>query len=150
VLGLDRVWIRSTLPVLVAAPALALLGLAVAIWARRTIGANWSGVVTLKQGHELVQTGPYRLVRNPIYTGLLMMFAGTVLLVGEARGALALPIALAALWVKIRQEERFMLRQFPEAYPAYRRRVPTLVPFLRWPLPRRQAPSRRGSSNVGR
>jgi protein-S-isoprenylcysteine O-methyltransferase Ste14 len=129
-LGLDRPLFDSSTATVTFAAGLTLLGLSIAIWARRTIGANWSAAVTLKEGHELVQTGPYRFVRNPIYTGILLMFAGTALLIDEVRGAVALAIAIGAFCVKIRQEERFMLRQFPETYPAYRRRVRALVPFL--------------------
>lgn len=106
------------------------LGLALAVWARRTLGSNWSSSPTLKQGHELVQRGPYAFVRNPIYTALLLMLLGTCLFVGRARAAIALPLAIAGLWIKLKQEEALMLRQFPESYPAYRRRVKALVPFI--------------------
>ena len=64
-------------------------GLAFCVWARVTIAANWSSDVQLKRGHELIVAGPYALVRHPIYTGLIMMFAGTALAVGEWRAALA-------------------------------------------------------------
>jgi protein-S-isoprenylcysteine O-methyltransferase Ste14 len=94
------------------------------------IGTNWSGTVTIKQGHELVTTGPYALVRHPIYTGLLLALAGSALARGEWRGALAVLIALLALWRKLRLEEHWMREQFGEAYRAYSRRVAALVPFI--------------------
>ena len=110
--------------------AITLAGLAIALWARRTLGGNWSATVTLKQGHTLTTGGPYRWVRNPIYTGILLMIVGTALVVGRGRGWLALLLALAALLVKIQQEERFMQRQFPQDFPAYRRRTAALLPGL--------------------
>ena len=68
-------------------------GVAIALWARWHLGANWSGVVTLKEGHELIRTGPYRTIRHPIYTGILLALFGTVAATGEVRGLLAVTIA---------------------------------------------------------
>ncbi|HVB39812.1 MAG TPA: isoprenylcysteine carboxylmethyltransferase family protein [Terriglobales bacterium] len=110
--------------------AITMAGLALAIGARRTLGGNWSATVTLKQGHTLTTNGPYRWVRNPIYTGILSMIVGTALVEGRGRGWLALMLAIAAFLVKIQQEERFMQRQFPQDFPAYRRRTAALVPLL--------------------
>jgi protein-S-isoprenylcysteine O-methyltransferase Ste14 len=105
-------------------------GLLFAVWARRHLGRNWSATVTLKQGHELVTSGPYALVRHPIYTGLLFAFAGSALAQGEWRGVVATALAFAALWRKLRLEERWMCECFGEAYAAYRRRVRALVPLV--------------------
>jgi protein-S-isoprenylcysteine O-methyltransferase Ste14 len=104
-------------------------GLAFSVWARLHIGRNWSGTVTLKQDHELIVTGPYAIVRHPIYTGLLTGIAGSALARGDWRAALALAIAWLALWRKFRLEERWLLELFGERYAAYRRRVPALVPY---------------------
>jgi protein-S-isoprenylcysteine O-methyltransferase Ste14 len=112
------------------AAALTAGGLLFAVWARVHLGGNWSGSVTIKQDHQLIRTGPYRLVRHPIYTGLLLAFAGTALIVAEWRGVLALAIVFAALWRKLRLEERWMREQFGEAYVDYARHVAALVPFL--------------------
>jgi protein-S-isoprenylcysteine O-methyltransferase Ste14 len=112
------------------AAAMTAAGLAFAIWARRHLGRNWSGSVTIKADHELITTGPYRITRHPIYTGLLLAFAGTGLIVAEVRGIVAFAIAFAALWRKLRLEERFMREQFGPAYADYARRVAALVPFL--------------------
>ena len=68
--------------------ALTAAGVAIAIWARWHLGTNWSGVVTLKEGHELIRTGPYRTIRHPIYTGILLAFLGTAVALGEVRGLL--------------------------------------------------------------
>lgn len=120
---------RSATSSLIAAGMTA-AGLVFTIWARRHLGRNWSGSVAIKADHELVTTGPYRLARHPIYTGLLLAFAGTALVVAEIRGLVAFAIAFAALWRKLKLEERFMREQFGQAYTDYSRRVAALVPFL--------------------
>ena len=106
-------------------------GLGFTVWARVHIGRNWSGTVTLKQGHELVVSGPYAVVRHPIYTGLLLALVGSALARGEWRGVLAVAIAWASLWRKLRLEEAWMVEAFGERYETYRRRVPALIPFTR-------------------
>ena len=105
-------------------------GLAFALWARVTLGRNWSGIVTLKEGHELVERGPYRFVRHPIYTGLLSMFFATALALGHLAGFAATLLMFASFWIKLRDEEQLMLRQFPERYGAYRRRAKRIIPFV--------------------
>ncbi len=110
--------------------ALTAAGLLFSMWARHELGRNWSGTVTIKQGHELVTSGPYGIVRHPIYTGLLLAFVGSALARGEWRGVLAVALAFGALWRKLRVEERWMLEQFSDAYRAYSRHVAALVPFV--------------------
>ena len=110
--------------------AMCAVGVAFAIWARRTLGKNWSGNPTIKEGHELVTTGPYRLVRHPIYTGLILVIVGTLIGTGKVSDLLILAFLCIAGLVKIRIEESLMTRQFPEAYPAYRRRTKALIPFI--------------------
>jgi len=107
-------------------------GLLFTVWARVHLGRNWSGTVTIKQDHELVASGPYALVRHPIYTGLLLALVGSAMARGELRGAMAVLIAWAALWRKLRLEECWMAEKFGQQYEAYCRRVPTLVPFSKW------------------
>lgn len=110
------------------ADALALAGLAVALWARRTLGGNWSAEVVIREGHELIERGPYARVRHPIYSGMILMVLGAAMLSGALAGfVLALALALG-FWLKARQEERLLTRQFPEAYPAYMRRTKALIP----------------------
>jgi protein-S-isoprenylcysteine O-methyltransferase Ste14 len=77
-----------------------------------------------------VTSGPYRFVRHPIYTGLLLAFIGSALARGDWRGVLAVAIAFAALWRKLRIEERWMREEFGAAYEEYARRVAALVPFV--------------------
>lgn len=109
---------------------LCVAGLAFCIWARFTLGRNWSGVVTLKGGHELITSGPYALVRHPIYTGLLTMFVATVIVLGHVAGIIAMPFVFVSLWIKLRYEEKLMLEQFPEQYAAYQQRAKRLIPFV--------------------
>lgn len=109
---------------------LCIAGLAFCIWARLTLGRNWSGVVTLKGGHELITNGPYALVRHPIYTGLLTMFVATVIVLGHVAGIIAMPFVFVSLWIKLRHEEELMLQQFPNEYAAYQRRVKRIIPFI--------------------
>ena len=105
-------------------------GLLVTLWARRTLAGNWSSDVTFKRGHELIRRGPYRFARHPIYTGLLTMCLGTAIEIGQLRGWLALPLMTAAFWIKLKQEERLLLRHFPDEYPAYQKQVKAIVPFV--------------------
>jgi protein-S-isoprenylcysteine O-methyltransferase Ste14 len=109
---------------------LCVAGLAFCIWARFTLGSNWSGVVTLKGGHELITRGPYALVRHPIYTGLLTMFVATVIVLGHVAGIIAIPLVFVSTWIKLGHEEKLMLQKFPDQYAAYRRRVKRLIPFI--------------------
>jgi len=110
--------------------ALTLAGLLFSVWARVRLGRNWSAYVTVKEGHELVTDGPYRFVRHPIYTGLLLGFIGSALALGEWRGIVAVALAVFALWRKSRVEEQWMRERFGPAYEDYERRVAALVPFL--------------------
>ena len=74
--------------------------------------------------------GPYAYVRHPIYTGLLLALIGTAIVRGEWRGVLAVLIALAALWRKLRLEERWMIETFGDEYRRYRERTAALIPFI--------------------
>ena len=110
--------------------ALVALGLAFSVWARILLGRNWSGTVTVKQEHELIRSGPYAHVRHPIYTGLLFALIGSAIVRGEWRGVLAVLIAFAALWRKLRLEERWMIETFGDEYRRYREHTAALIPFL--------------------
>jgi len=105
-------------------------GLLFSTAARMQLGGNWSGTVTLKQDHTLTRSGPYRVVRHPIYTGMLVAVLGTAVAEGEWRGLVAVAAVLAAFLRKVRIEERFMLEAFGEEYARYRREVPALVPWV--------------------
>jgi protein-S-isoprenylcysteine O-methyltransferase Ste14 len=104
------------------------LGAVFAVWARTTLGRNWSGMVTIREGHTLVRSGPYRWLRHPIYTGLLAMVFATAIFYGTV---LALSLAVYALLIvamKIRLEEVWMIEEFGDEYREYQRKVKALIP----------------------
>ena len=107
---------------------LLVLGLGFAVWARRHLGQYWSGHVTLKPGHRLIRTGPYALVRHPIYTGILLALLGTAIAVDEVRGVVAILIATESFVRKLRIEERWLTEEFGTEYEGYRREVKALIP----------------------
>ena len=109
--------------------AVCALGIAIAIWARVYLGRNWGMPMTLREGHELVTSGPYAFVRHPIYTGILLALVGTTL-VQWFPGIVLLPASLAYFIYAAKTEELSMMRQFPNTYPAYMHRTKMLIPFL--------------------
>ena len=84
----------------------------------------------LKENHELIVQGSYKIVRHPIYTGILIAILGTAIMVGQVRAFVGLAITFFALWHKSGFEEQLMNRQFPEQYKAYAQRVKKLVPWI--------------------
>ena len=122
--------IPSTDWILLAAVILCIAGLAFCLWARFTLGRNWSGTITLKEEHELIVRGPYRIVRHPIYTGLLAMFTATVVVQGRLAGIIGAVLVFVSFWIKLSDEEKVMLKQFPDQYAAYRQRVKRIIPFV--------------------
>lgn len=110
--------------------ALTAAGVAIAIWARWHLGTNWSGVVTLKEGHELIRSGPYRNIRHPIYTGILLAFLGTAVALGEVRGLLAVAIAWLSFYTKARREESFLTQEFGDRFAEHVRRTGMFLPRL--------------------
>lgn len=109
---------------------LTFLGAAFAIWARLQLGGNWSGTVTVKQDHTLIRSGPYALVRHPIYTGFLLAVLGVAVIVGEYRCLLGLAVLFLCFLLKSSMEERFMLEQFGGDYRTYQDQIKALIPFV--------------------
>jgi protein-S-isoprenylcysteine O-methyltransferase Ste14 len=105
-------------------------GLLFAVWARRHLGRNWSRSVTIKEDHELITSGPYALVRHPIYTGILTGFLGTGIALSQVRGVIGFVLIFLVLWAKLRTEEEWMRSQFGETYATYAHRTAALVPYL--------------------
>ncbi len=113
-----------------AGAAVTAAGLIFSVWGRLYLGTNWSQAVTLKEGHELITSGPYALVRHPIYAGLLLGFVGCAIALGQWRGVLAVALVFIALWRKLQLEENWMRQHFGELYESYARRVSALVPYV--------------------
>jgi len=112
--------------------AITAAGLAFAIWARAYLGTNWSGAVTVKVGHELVRTGPYRWVRHPIYSGMVLAMLGTALVRHQVRGVIAVVLSYIGFKIKSRIEEATMSATFGAAYADYSSTTGAILPRLRW------------------
>jgi protein-S-isoprenylcysteine O-methyltransferase Ste14 len=105
-------------------------GLLFAVWARVHLGRYWSGTVTLKEGHRLIRTGPYALVRHPIYTGMLTGALGSAVAAGTVDALVGVAIILAAFLVKLRREETLLSGEFGDEYARFKADVPALVPAV--------------------
>lgn len=110
--------------------AVLIAGLLFTVWARLHLGRNWSDRVTVKQGHELIRSGPYAWVRHPIYTGLLFAFLGSAVALTHLRGFFGVGLFVIAVVRKLRVEERFMSEQFGEEYARYAATTPALLPLI--------------------
>lgn len=128
VYGLRQRWLPFSAAVTAAGLTLNALGLVLAIWARRCLGRFWSGNITIKVEHQLVRNGPYRILRHPIYTALLLLYLGTAIVCGELHALLGLAVAIAAFLRKIRLEEANLLRAFSAGYREYRGETWALIP----------------------
>lgn len=119
-----------TFPIALAGGGLAICGIGLSIWARLILGENWSSSPTIKQNHALIVTGPYHVVRHPIYTGFLIAFLGSALQRGLIRSFLAVLTCAIGICLKVSVEEEFMVHRFGDAYLRYRRNVSALVPYI--------------------
>jgi protein-S-isoprenylcysteine O-methyltransferase Ste14 len=125
---IDQRWLPEGGALIAAGLGVQLAAGLLAAWARRHLGRNWSGRVETKVGHRLVRTGPYRILRHPIYTGMLGMIAGTALVSGEWHGLLAVTLMAITYARKIRIEERRMRETFGAEWEAWRSVTWALVP----------------------
>lgn len=124
------VLIRHTAVSSLLAIAICVLGLLLSVWSRKALGNEWSRDVELKQEHKLVESGPYSFVRHPIYTGHLLLGLGTAIGSGRLIAFAALALFFVGFWIKLKQEERLLVRNFPQDYPAYQARVRALIPYI--------------------
>jgi protein-S-isoprenylcysteine O-methyltransferase Ste14 len=124
-----QVWPQGYWPFWLGA-SVTVAGLLFAVWARVHLGRNWSSSVTIKQGHELIITGPYGVVRHPIYTGILTGFLGMAIAISQVRGFIVVVLVFFSFWLKLSMEEKWMRSQFGETYAAYARQTAALVPYL--------------------
>jgi protein-S-isoprenylcysteine O-methyltransferase Ste14 len=130
----DQFWFRPFLPwspiFYWAGVALILAGFAITVWARLILGANWSATVTVKENHELITAGPYRLVRHPIYSGLLLAALGSALPREDPRAVAAVLLILLAILRKAGIEEGRMIATFGDQYRTYRSRTKAVIPYI--------------------
>ncbi|MGC2110077.1 MAG: isoprenylcysteine carboxylmethyltransferase family protein [Candidatus Korobacteraceae bacterium] len=128
-----RDWLRrpifpATLWIEVLGIAIAAAGIAFAFWARAYLAGNWSSAVTVKVGHQLVRSGPYRWVRHPIYSGMIFAMFGTALNRGQLRGLIAVLLLYLGFKIKSRIEEQAMLTTFGAEYDEYSRTTGAIIP----------------------
>jgi protein-S-isoprenylcysteine O-methyltransferase Ste14 len=124
-----ELWHR-TLPLAILSVSIVLLGLYVLIWALRTLGSNWNPTAHGTEDQELVQVGPYRHIRHPMYTGLLAMVLGSAIAYGHLLGVLILAVFIAGLCVKAKQEELILKRTIGRPYEEYWNKTKAFIPFI--------------------
>lgn len=105
-------------------------GAIIACLARHSLGNNWSLSVQQKKNHELIQNGLYKIVRHPIYTGLLLLFTGNAIIVGDYRGIIAVAIVFISFWFKLMKEEKILISLFGDQYIAYKHKTKAIIPFI--------------------
>jgi protein-S-isoprenylcysteine O-methyltransferase Ste14 len=127
---LDRQLVLVGIPITLVGLVTVLMGVVFSIWARVMLGGNWSNSVTVKEDHTLVRRGPYRIVRHPIYSGILLGMIGSALQRGEIRSFVGIVICGLSFWLKTRAEEQFMVQRFGEEYLQYCHQVKALAPFI--------------------
>jgi protein-S-isoprenylcysteine O-methyltransferase Ste14 len=110
--------------------AFCITGAVIACWSRYLLGKNWSLAVQKKEDHELIQSGIYNVVRHPIYSGLLLLFIGHMLIVGDYRGIIAVLIVFISFWFKLKKEERILAQTFGKQYEDYKNRTKALIPYV--------------------
>ena len=110
--------------------AITVAGPGLSVWARFHIGRNWSRLIELKEDHQLIRTGPYAIVRHPIYSGFMLATLGTAIAYGEVSGLVAFILILAAWGYKARLEENVLIQHFGQDYENYRHKVKALIPFI--------------------
>ena len=110
--------------------ALTVAGFTFAWWARLHLGRYWSGTITLKEGHRLIRTGPYRLARHPIYTGFLSAVLGSAIVAPRGDALIGFVLIVIAILMKMRREEALMTQEFPDEYRQFQNEVPALIPFV--------------------
>jgi|GEM_PF-184361 len=107
-------------------------GLLFSVWARIHLGRYWSGIITIKEGHRIIRTGPYQVVRHPIYTGMLTAAAGSAITASTVDGVIGLLVLIVTLVIKSRREEKVLAAELGDEYTVYKREVPALVPYRIW------------------
>ena len=123
-------FVEHTNPAGITGLTICAIGFVIALWSRFLLGTNWSISVQEKKNHKLIIKGPYTFVRHPIYTGLLLMFTGNAIIVGDYRGIIAVLIVFVSFWAKLKKEEKLLKEVFGNQYLEYMRKTKRLVPWL--------------------
>jgi protein-S-isoprenylcysteine O-methyltransferase Ste14 len=123
-------WLPASAYMVAIGLALQVCSALLAVWARQHLGRNWSGDITAKVDHQLIRTGPYRVVRHPIYTGMIGMFLGASVVCGEYHALLAVVVIVGAYWRKIHLEEQHLRKVFGAEYDNYLRESGALIPWI--------------------
>ena len=105
-------------------------GILFAVWARWHLGRYWSGTITLKEGHKLIRTGPYRFARHPLYTGFLTAVLGSAVTAARVDGFIGFALVLISIVIKMRREEALTTREFGDEYRRFKEQVPALLPLI--------------------
>jgi len=109
---------------------ISVVGAIIACTSRYILGKNWSLSVQRKENHQLIQNGIYKIVRHPIYTGLLLLFIGNAMIVGDYRAIIAVLIVFISLWLKLKKEEKLLTKTFGMEYTEYKNQTRALIPYL--------------------
>lgn len=128
--SLGLLFVPQTTPINVTGTVFAILGVTFAIWSRQSLRNSWSGEVAITQGQQFIRSGPYAMVRHPIYAGMLLALLGTTLVSSTVGSLLGFVLAIMSLWQKAYVEEQFLLVEFGAQYANYQREVKFLIPFL--------------------
>jgi protein-S-isoprenylcysteine O-methyltransferase Ste14 len=128
--SLGLLFVPQAIPIDVTGTVFAIIGVAFAIWSRQSLTNNWSGEVAITEGQQFMRSGPYAIVRHPIYAGMLLALLGTTLVAATIGSVLGFVLAVISLWQKARMEEQFLMVEFRELYTNYQREVKFLIPFI--------------------
>ncbi len=128
--SLGLLFVPQAIPIDVAGTLFAIIGVAFAIWSRQSLRNNWSGEVAITEGQQLMRSGPYTIVRHPIYAGMLLALFGTTLVSSTVGSLVGFVLAVISLWQKAYMEEQFLIVEFGEQFANYRREVKFLIPFI--------------------
>jgi protein-S-isoprenylcysteine O-methyltransferase Ste14 len=121
---------RPNLTMYIIGLILCVSGVCLAIWARHKLGKNWSGKVIVQPEHHFIEKGPYRLIRHPIYSGVLLAMLGTSLLLSYIFSFAYVAFSVFGLVRKSKKEEELLIRKFPDKYTKYRERTKMLIPYV--------------------
>lgn len=110
--------------------SISVIGAIIACTSRYTLGKNWSLSVQRKENHQLMKDGIYKFVRHPIYTGLLLLFIGNAIIVGDYRAIIAVLIVFVSLWLKLKKEEKLLTEIFGTGYTEYKNKTRALIPYI--------------------